>query len=80
MACCFANVQSNVNILGQGRMNLHPPAFRPPFYLHVHLTGAYFSIKGLCTCFAIDQDMFRKTLISCEVLANSSLSCAFPNK
>lgn len=51
-----------------------------PFYLHLHVTGTYFSVKGLCTCFAIDRDMFRKILISYEVLANSSLSCAFSNK
>lgn len=44
------------------------------------LVGTYFPVKGLCPCFAIDQDVFRKELISYAVLANSSLSCAFSNK
>lgn len=80
VACCFAIFQSNINILDQGRMNLHPTVFRYPLLLHLHPTGTYFSVKDLCTCFAIDRDMFRKILISCEVLANSSPSRAFSNK
>lgn len=36
--------------------------------------------RELCSCFVIDQDVFRKILISCAILVNSSPSSAFPNK
>lgn len=68
--------QMYTHLLDLGRTSLDLPELPPAFAL----MGTDFPVKGLCTCFAIDQDMFRKKLISYAVLANSGLSCAFSNK
>lgn len=65
---------------GSWQNQLAPTLFPPPLSPAFALVGTYFPVKGLCPCLAIDQDVFRKELISYAVLANSSLSCAFSNK
>lgn len=47
----------------------HPLLTPPTFHSQSHLTGMYLTVwgGGLCSCFVIDQDMFRKKFnLSCN--------------